>query len=92
MPLDSGGFAEYLVVRAITAGGQQFVGRRINEDTFTIQLRTLENEVLSFRKRDLRELHRDESASLMPSFQGLLTPAEIEDLVAYLMSLTGTGP
>jgi mono/diheme cytochrome c family protein len=62
---------------------------RLHEDTFTIQLRDLAGRTYSFLKEDLRELHKDFGKSPMPSFRGVLTAAEMDDLVAYLASLRG---
>ena len=86
-PLDADGYLSYLVVRVVSARGEEITGRRINEDSFTIQLRDLENRYYSFRKADLRELERQEGRSLMPSYGDALSPSQIEDLVAYLSSL-----
>lgn len=86
-PRDAGGYLSYLVVRIITARGEEITGRRINEDTFTIQLRDIDNRYHSFRKADLRELERQEGRSLMPSYEDALFPSQLEDLVAYLSSL-----
>jgi cytochrome c oxidase cbb3-type subunit III len=64
-------------------------GLRINEDTFTLQLRDADNRLYSFRKQDLKELKRDSSGSLMPSYKTVFSPTEIDDLIAYLASLRG---
>jgi cytochrome c oxidase cbb3-type subunit 3 len=64
-------------------------GIRINEDTFTLQLRDADNRLYSFRKQDLKELNRESGGSLMPSYQTVFSPTEIDDLIAYLASLRG---
>jgi putative heme-binding domain-containing protein len=88
-PVPGRGFAEYLPVRIVTSDGREVRGVRINEDPFTIQLRDVGNRFYSFRKSDLKELEKEFGKSLMPSFRGRLTDAEIEDLVAFLSSLRG---
>lgn len=80
----------YLRIRAVTADGKQITGTRIDEDTFTIQLRDDADKIYSFRKSELRELHEDWGKSPMPSFRGLLSDSELTDVVAYLSSLQGT--
>lgn len=81
----------YLVVRVVDASGREITGRRINEDTFTIQLRDVQNRPHSFRKAELRELHREKGQSLMPSFDGAFSLTELEGLVAYLTGLGRDG-
>lgn len=85
----TGEYAGYLVVRAVTHGGQVILGRRINEDPFTIQIRDLRGRLYSLDKASLRALERRPTASLMPAFGASLTPSELDDLVSYLASLRG---
>jgi cytochrome c oxidase cbb3-type subunit III len=86
---DSSGYISFLVMRVVTQDGREVRGIRINEDTFTLQLRDADNRVYSFRKDDLKELSRESGASLMPSYQTVFSPAEIDNLIAYLASLRG---
>jgi len=79
----------FLVVQVITRDGKTFRGLRINEDTFTIQLRDASNRFLSFRKSDLTSLKKEFNESLMPSYESRFTPAELDDLIAFLASLRG---
>ncbi len=80
----------YVVVRIVTSDGREVRGLRLNEDPFTIQIKEESMRFHSFRKRDLKELEKELGASLMPSYENDLTPAEIDDLVAYLAGLRGT--
>lgn len=89
VPYEPNTYAGYLMVRAVTRGGSEITGTRINEDTFTIQIRDAAGQLHSLRKSHLQRLEKQEGASLMPSYDGVLKPAEIEDLVAYLMTLRG---
>ena len=77
----------FLQVRIITADGRQITGVRLNEDTFSIQIRDLSDRLLSFWKSELKELRKDWGKSPMPSYKGLLSTEELQDLVAYLVSL-----
>jgi cytochrome c oxidase cbb3-type subunit 3 len=78
------GFDEYLPVRVVTRDGQEIKGMRVNEDTFTLQLRDSENQLRSFDKLELRELEKLARQSMMPSFKDQLSASEIDDLIAYL--------
>jgi cytochrome c oxidase cbb3-type subunit III len=79
----------YLRLRVTTQDGKQITGTRVNEDSFTIQLRDDADRIYSFRKSDLRELQKDWGKSPMPSFRGLLSEPELTDVIAYLSSLQG---
>ena len=79
----------FLMVEAVAAGGGAVRGQRVNEDTFTIQIRDDAGRFHSFRKSRLRSLERQEGKSPMPSYAGKLTESEIGDLVAWLASLRG---
>ena len=79
----------FLQVRLVTKDNRRITGLRLNEDTFTIQVRGLDGRNYSFIKQDLKELQKDPGKTPMPSFRGALSPAEIDDLVAYLVSLRG---
>jgi cytochrome c oxidase cbb3-type subunit III len=78
----------WLVVAATTREGQTVRGVRVNEDSFTIQLRDARGRFHSFRKAELKELKKDPGVSTMPSYK-TLPAAELDDLVAYLASLRG---
>lgn len=79
----------FLRVRVVTRDGRQITGIRVNEDTFTIQIRDYSDRLYSFRKEELREFHKDWGKSPMPSYRGVLSDSEIRDVIAYLVSLEG---
>lgn len=79
----------YLVVRAVTRGGTTTRGHRINEDVFWVHIRDAEGKLHTFEKKNLTALERELKGTLMPSYKSLLSPAELDDLVAYLASLRG---
>jgi hypothetical protein len=74
-------------VRLVTRDGAVVNGRRLNEDTYTVQLIDDKERLVSFTKSDLREMTVI-TKSPMPSYRSL-TDAGIADLVAYLLSLKG---
>src|SRR5262245_28449967 len=75
-------------VRAVTKDGKAISGRRLNEDTFTVQLMDDKEQLVSLVKADLRA-YTILTESTMPSFDGKLTPSQLADVVAYLASLKG---
>jgi len=77
----------FLLVRVVTKDGQRVNGVRVNEDTFSIQLRDSSDRVHSFFKSDLSKLHKDWGKSPMPSYHDVLSNAELDDVVAFLVSL-----
>ena len=80
----------FLQVRVAAKDGRHVTGVRLNEDPFSIQIRDYSDRIHSFWKSELSELHEDWGKSPMPSYRGKLTPVELDDLVAYLVSLKGT--
>jgi cytochrome c oxidase cbb3-type subunit III len=79
----------FLQVRLTASDGRQITGARVNEDTFSIQVRDAAGRIHSFWKEDLKELHEDWGKSPMPGYRDKLTDSEIDDLVAWLGSLRG---
>jgi putative heme-binding domain-containing protein len=75
-------------VRIVTRDGRTINGRRLNEDTYTVQLIDDQEKLVSLTKSDLRE-YTILTVSPMPSYRDRLTPDEIADVVAYLLSLKG---
>jgi putative heme-binding domain-containing protein len=79
----------FLMVRVVTSPGREVRGVRMNEDSFTIQIKDLTGRFHSFRKSELAALHRETGQTPMPSYRGKLEPGEFDDLIAYLVSLRG---
>jgi putative heme-binding domain-containing protein len=76
-------------VRAVLRDGTVVTGRRLNEDTHTVQLIDESERLVSLDKASLRE-YSLATAAKMPSYASSLSDAERADLVAYLLSLKGT--
>jgi putative heme-binding domain-containing protein len=92
LPLDAGmqeraTYTAYVVYRALLKDGKVVEGMRANEDSFTIQLRDAEGRLHSIQKLEAQKLEPEPGKSFMPSYKDTLTPAQINDLVAYLSSL-----
>jgi hypothetical protein len=78
-----------LLVELVISSGETIRGIRLNEDTFSIQVKDSSNEFHSFRKADLSELRKMRGKSPMPSYEHSLSAEELTDLVAYLAGLGG---
>jgi cytochrome c oxidase cbb3-type subunit III len=83
------GYNEFLPVRVVMKDGAEVRGIRLNEDLFTIQLRDVSGKFHSIRKSNAELIRKETGVSLMPSFAGRMSDAELDDLVAYLSSLGG---
>jgi cytochrome c oxidase cbb3-type subunit III len=83
------GFNEFLPVRVVTRDGREVRGVRLNEDSFTIQVRDAGNQLYSFRKADLQQLDKQIGQSLMPDYKSKIAGSDLDDLVAYLSSVEG---
>lgn len=79
----------FLYVTAVASDGQTVRGVRVNEDSFTIQIKDASGRFHSFRKSELKEVRRLRNETPMPSFEKSLSAAELDDLTAYLASLRG---
>ena len=75
-------------VRIVTNDGKTINGRRLNEDTYTVQIIDDHEHLLSLSKSEFRE-YTIMKTSPMPSYKGKLNDQEISDLVAYMVALKG---
>ena len=77
-------------ITVVTRDGRRIRGTRKNEDTFSVQIMTGAEELLSFFKRDLAEVTPEPERSLMPAYgPERLNEAELTDVVRYLRALKG---
>jgi putative heme-binding domain-containing protein len=73
-------------VRIVTRDGETIRGRRLNEDTHTVQIVDSQERLRSFVKAELAEYEVRETASMpTPS----LSPEQVADLIGYLLTLRG---
>jgi putative heme-binding domain-containing protein len=75
-------------VHGVTRDGKVVTGRRLNEDTYSVQLIDADEHLVSLAKADLKE-YTVIKTSAMPSYRTKLSTAELGDLVAYLLTLDG---
>jgi cytochrome c1 len=74
-------------VRILTRDGRTIRGRRVNEDTFTVQLIDEQERLLSLDKADIRELELSKTSPMPPATA--FVQDELADVIAYLLSLKG---
>jgi cytochrome c oxidase cbb3-type subunit III len=79
----------FLLVEAVTPAGDKIEGIRVNEDTFSIQIKDATGQFHSLRKQDLKGLQKLRGETPMPSYEGVFNASGLDDLVAYLASLGG---
>jgi cytochrome c oxidase cbb3-type subunit III len=87
--LTSEGYATYVPVLAATRDGRVLTGMRVNEDSFTIQLRDTTNRLYSLQKSDLEAFYKLDG-SVMPTYEKMFSHSDIENVISYLASLKGT--
>jgi putative heme-binding domain-containing protein len=75
-------------VHAVTKDGKVVNGRRLNEDTYTVQVIDENERLVSLTKTDLREFTVLKTTT-MPSYKDKFNAQEMADLEAYLLSLKG---
>jgi putative heme-binding domain-containing protein len=77
----------YLLVKVVAKDGRSVTGLRVNEDSFSIQIRDDSGRSHSFWKHEIMQIDKLRAKSPMPSYKGRLSDSELTDLVAYLASL-----
>ncbi len=73
-------------VKIVTRSRETITGRRLNEDTYTVQLIDSNEQLRSLVKADLVSYEISETPTHEPT---TLSEAEVADLIAYLLSLRG---
>jgi putative heme-binding domain-containing protein len=79
----------YDTVTVVLKDGQKVTGIAKNEDTFSVQLMDTDQRLRFFLKSDVKDVVH-ERKSLMPAYTDqIISPAELQDLLAYLERLRG---
>ena len=73
-------------VRMVTTNEETITGRRLNEDTYSVQIIDSQGRLRSLQKKDLVSYAISEQPSKQPTS---LNADEVADVVAYLLSLRG---
>jgi cytochrome c oxidase cbb3-type subunit III len=79
----------FLVIRVVDKSGKETRGIRLNEDSFTLQLKDFAGGFHSFQKSSVRSIEKLPRETPMPSYNGKLSENDLDDMVAYLVSLRG---
>jgi cytochrome c oxidase cbb3-type subunit III len=77
---------QHRYIQATARDGRAIYGRRLGEDTLTVQLIDSKEELISLPKSALRE-YVVLKTSPMPPYMDKLTAQEVADIVSYLVSL-----
>jgi cytochrome c oxidase cbb3-type subunit 3 len=79
----------YQSITVITYDGRRITGVRKNEDGYSVQLMTQGEELLSFLKKDVKDVSHKRT-SLMPEYsEELVKEKDLQDLLAFLEKLGG---
>lgn len=81
----------FLWVEATPRLAKPIRGVRLNEDSFTIQLRDQAGRLHSLAKADLQDLRKLTGQTPMPAYKNSLKSGEIDDMIAWLVTLDGRG-
>jgi putative heme-binding domain-containing protein len=73
-------------VRAVMRDGKVITGRRLNEDTYSVQLIDDQENLVSLTKADLQAYSVIKTSS-MPSYKDRFSSQDMADIVVYLLSL-----
>jgi len=79
--------SEYATITAVKRDGTKLVGTG-NLDNFSVQIMDAGGNYFSFLREDLASA-KSEPRSMMPKYDRTFTPAELDDLIAYLAGLRG---
>lgn len=78
---------EYETVTVVTADGKQIKGVTLNEDSFSLQIMDMSEQIHLLEKDKLRSLHKSRE-SAMPKYDAdTLSDKALEDIVAYLVGV-----
>lgn len=75
-----------LLYEIVTRDGKTIRGKLLNQDPFSLQMLDSSGQLVALSRSQVQETHLVDPPP-MPSYQGKLTSAGIDDLVAYLASL-----
>src|SRR5271166_3987995 len=78
---------EYETITVVTADGKEIKGVALNEDSFSVQIMDRDEHIYLLDKDKLRSFQKSRE-SMMPTYTPeLLSDEDLEDIVAYLVSV-----
>ena len=81
---------DYQPLQIVRTDGRTVSGRRLNENTYFVLLMDEKERLITVPRDEIEELVRPK-ISLMPSYKDVLSPTDIEDLTAFVLSLRNKG-
>jgi len=80
-------YPSYTMYRVVMKDGKVIEGTRVDEDSFSIQLRDARGQIHSIDRLNASKIEALPDKSFMPNYKDKLTETQLNDLVAYLASL-----
>ncbi len=80
---------KYQTVEVITAQGRRIVGVALNEDSFSLQMMGMDQQLHLFVKSEVQEVVHKPKSLMPPYAVEMLSDKDLQDLVAYLSGLRG---
>lgn len=77
---------EYWVAKILTKDGKSYTGFLMNQDTYALQILDFSRGLTSVARADFKDFGIDRG-SVMPSYKDKLSSTEVDDLVAWLVTL-----
>jgi putative heme-binding domain-containing protein len=78
----------YDTVTVVKADGETLVGVARNEDTFSVQLLGSDQKLYMFQKSDVKAVLHERRSLMPPYTEDRLNAAQLQDLIAYLETLS----
>jgi cytochrome c oxidase cbb3-type subunit III len=78
---------EYETVTAVTPDGKQIKGVTLNEDTFTVQIMDMSEQIHFLEKNKLRSFQKTRTSAMPKYGTDTLSDKDLDDVVAFLMTL-----
>src|SRR5262249_15651582 len=78
---------EYETVTVVTSDGTEIKGTTLNEDDFSVQIVDQSDRLHFFEKDRLRSFTKSRNSLMPPYKSSLLSDADLQDIIAYLISV-----
>ncbi|HKV62527.1 MAG TPA: c-type cytochrome [Candidatus Acidoferrum sp.] len=78
---------EYETVTVVTADGTKLMGVVLNEDNFTLQMMDAQEQLHLLQKEKLRSYEKTRGSLMPPYDQKMLSDKDLQDLIAYLLTV-----
>jgi putative heme-binding domain-containing protein len=78
---------EYLSVTAVTGDGKQIKGVTLNEDSFSVQIMDMGEQIHLLEKSKLLSFQKSRESAMPKYGADILSDKDLGDIVAYLISV-----